>query len=587
MTCETYHYDPARLGFGEGAPRGVRWYKHLEVKLGSATRGAPLVASRRFAPGFYFRTFRTYVYVASSDNTVRAYNEDDLIAGNATPIWVTSLGTPTDSTDSNFDGSKPVVGITSTPVLDPQHDRMFVCSRRYSLPLFEHFSPTRNSVQKPQAVLRAKARAEPGYRFSIGYVMYSISLLDGTILQSAELVDAGAHDRNFQFDAVSQDQRGALNLVSGTVYATFAAFLGDDLGEYHGWLVGCEADNLRTQYFLPTTRTVLGGGCWGPGGAAAASDGSLFIATGNAMYAADPDGKLREAYFKAHVGNPPATSGDYFLSVLRVQKSEGRLEVADWFQPATLPRPNDYPDSHVRPSPTMKLEELDRKDLDFGSSSCLVLPEIDGRHLVVVSTKGFVFLLDRHNLGHSGSALYTEHVFTGRDPSDPTGGRAESHSAPAYLFANGEHLVFLTGGGETGGLVCFKVDTSGPHPTLSSRWKSDVLLSDACASPTVGLSTTDVFGRPEFHALVWIADIAAGNVHLGAPMVQAYDALTGQLLFNSLDFQQTQPVPDLPHYAPITCAGYNLYIGTSNGFAQFRAAPPFVRQLQMETQSRL
>jgi hypothetical protein len=191
----------------------------------------------------------------------------------------------------------------------------------------------------------------------------------------------------------------------------------------------------------------------------------------------------------------------------------------------------------------MSLEELDARDLDFGSSSCLVLPEIDGRHLVVVSTKGFVFLLDGDNLGHSGSALYMEHVFTG-----------QSHTAPAYLFADGEHLVFFTGGGDTG-LVCFRVETGGPDPTLSLKWKVDVSLTDACASPTIGVSTTGMFGQPDFHALVWIADVVAAHVHLGASMVQAFDALTGKLFFNSLDYLWlNQQLPDLPHYAPITCA---------------------------------
>ncbi|MBV8653963.1 MAG: hypothetical protein JO255_21065, partial [Alphaproteobacteria bacterium] len=54
----------------------------------------------------------------------------------------------------------------------------------------------------------------------------------------------------------------------------------------------------------------------------------------------------------------------------------------------------------------------------------------------------------------------------------------------------------------------------------------------------------------------------------------AYDALTGHLVFNSLDFQQEAPVPDLTHYAPITCAGCSLYLGTSTGFVQFRAGRP-------------
>ena len=230
--------------------------------------------------------------------------------------------------------------------------------------------------------------------------MHSISLLDGTVLQSAELSDAGAPDRNFEFDAAWQDQRGALNLVDGTVYATFAAFLGDDLGEYHGWLVGCEADDLKVQYFLPTTRTVLGGGCWGPGGAAAASDGSLFIATGNAMWKLpqpDPDGSLlkerRKEYFAAQGGQSPAAMGDYFLSVLRIKKSR-RSARGRRLVPARLRAPT----RRLPPGSRLPIEADDaapgagRQGPGFRSSSCLILPEIDGRRLVLVSTKGFVIL---------------------------------------------------------------------------------------------------------------------------------------------------------------------------------------------------
>jgi hypothetical protein len=42
---------------------------------------------------------------------------------------------------------------------------------------------------------------------------------------------------------------------------------------------------MNDQWYCSITKNVLGGGCWGPGGAAAAPDGSLSIGTGNATTA--------------------------------------------------------------------------------------------------------------------------------------------------------------------------------------------------------------------------------------------------------------------------------------------------------------
>jgi len=494
------------------------------------------------------------VYIASCDTHIRAYDENDLINGVNAPIWSMSLGDAADPTGSNVGVA---IGITSTPVLDPSKSRMFVCvCQTFVAGLHKNFS----------------------------YHMFAIDMFSGKILQSAELVDPGSPDRNFKFVGMVQDQRGALNLVGGIVYMTFAAFFGNDLGDYHGWLVGCEADDLKQQYFLPTTRTVRAGGCWGPGGAAAASDGSVYIATGNSKFSDDntTDKNEREAYFTGLGGKPPAGQGDYFMAIVKARINQharrpplppvSTLDVIDWFQPATLPRPLRDFGGETGP---VTLQELDGADKDFGSSSCLALPLIDGRNLVVVSTKAFVFLLDGDKLGQSGPPLYANHLFEGSDVSPPhsdgTIDDAESHSAPAYMSVNGEHFIYLSGGGNGNGLFCFQLNTAGPSPTLDWKWNANVPLTDECASPTVSVSTADEFGRPQFHALVWVADIAANTV-LKHQFIRAYDAMTGMLVFDSLASPGTQLQSDLPHYAPITCAGQSVYIGTQGGFALFRAA---------------
>jgi hypothetical protein len=126
----------------------------------------------------------------------------------------------------------------------------------------------------------------------MGIPDYHVNVLNvntGQILQTVALADKGAAGRP-EFNGVLQDQRGGLNLVDGWVYGTFADFLAFDAGQYHGWVVGWQASNPAIQKFLPTTRTVFGGGAWGPGGPAAATDGTLYVATGN--------GITNDAYWK-------------------------------------------------------------------------------------------------------------------------------------------------------------------------------------------------------------------------------------------------------------------------------------------------
>ena len=210
-----------------------------------------------------------------------------------------------------------------------------------------------------------------------------------------------------------------------------------------------------------------------------------------------------------HRGNPPLAVQSHF-----------DLRIVDWFQPSELPTPPDAIQFGDATNP-VPLSYMDWKDMDFGSSSCLVLPEISGRHFVLVSTKAFIFLLDGDSLGNAKMPLQALHYFQGKDALDDT---AESHSAMTYLFAKGEHLIYASGGGNPG-LVCFQLVFDGHTPRLSPKWQADISLTNACASPTVGFSNIGVLGQPEFNALVWIADIAENKKTGAEAFIKAYNAL--------------------------------------------------------------
>lgn len=495
--CQTFHYDAGRLGLGDGAAIGSTWHKQIAVSLGSAVRGAPIfLQGWVLQEGPHAGETHNMVYVATSDNHVNAYAEDRLLAANTTPLWSVNLGPPVTRAGSNI---PPPLGVCSTPVLDPANSRMFVC-----------------------------AYQDAGGGQSV-YHMYALDLDTGSVIQSAPLSDPGAAGRP-TFDGNAQDQRGGLNLVNGRVYATFADFYAYDAGTYHGWVVGCNANNLNNQWYFSTTNNVLAGGCWGPGGAAASADGTLFVATGNATTADN------NYWAGIPSGQHPGDLGDYFIAVVRLGVTymgyAGHLSVLDWYQPTDARTLND-------------------NDLDLGSSSCLILPDIGGMQLLVLSAKDSIYLLNRNALGHWGGELWRAHVFGG-----------ESHSAPAYYKTpTGDHYVYFSGDGLPG-LICYKVVVTSGTATLQEVWRangSGMAFDEACSSPTVGAVTS-----PSNYALVWVADGGA------TPVLRAFNALDGSLVYHS-DTVAADGLGAVPNYPPVTCAGASVYVGTASGFSLYRA----------------
>jgi len=507
--CFTFHYDTERNGAGDGAPAIATWHRYLSVSLGSAVRGAPLcVGAWKFLWGPHAGETHNLVIVATSDNRVLAYGEDQLRLGSTAPLWSTNLGTPVTQAGGNPPSGHPEsnipypLGICSTPVLDPSNARMLVVS-------YQDVGNGNNT-----------------------YKLFALDLNTGTTIQSATLQDPGATGRP-TFDPNLQDQRGGLNLVNGRLSACFADFYAYDYGNYHGWVVSINANNLNDQWFFSVTKTLLGGGCWGPGGVVGAADGTLYVATGNAT---NDD----SSYWSAiPAGHSPGEQGDWFMAVLRLGVQfvgfQGQLVALDWFQPTNIQSLND-------------------NDLDFGSSSPIVLPAINGVETLVLPAKHDIYLLDRNNLKHLGNELWSAHVFAG-----------ESHSAPAhYVTPAGDHYVYISGH-SLPGLICYQV-IPGANPPMQEIWRANIDFRNAPGSPTVG-----VYGN---FALVWVADGGETEDPPNAPGGQAgllaYNAMDGTLVFSSSSVA-SDALGTTAHYPAVTCAGSSVFVGTRDGFACYGA----------------
>src|SRR5207248_2028088 len=132
------------------------------------------------------------------------------------------------------------VGITSTPVIDMTANRIY-----------------------------AVGMVQPGH-----HMLFELDLTSGALVGSMP-VDAADSDPSVQ------NQRAALTLSNGRVFIPYGGRLGD-CGDYHGRVVSVSVSaagpGSLSSYLLPTQRE---GGFWAPPGAAVASDGSLYLASGN------------------------------------------------------------------------------------------------------------------------------------------------------------------------------------------------------------------------------------------------------------------------------------------------------------------
>ena len=250
--------------------------------------------------------------VATQRNEVIAF---DPLTGSRR--WSRTLAPAVSQSELPFGNIDPL-GITGTPIIDPGRRLLFV-----------------------------DAMTAGGH-----HRVFAVSLLDGTI--SGTPVDL---DSSFPgFSSVVQNQRGALALQAGILYAPYSGHYGD-CGDYAGWVVG-----IDTSGALPAAayRTGHGAGIWAMSGVAA-MDGSLFVATGNTIGLTSWNGG--EAILKLAPG--PSFSG----------------APADYYAPANW-------------------KDLDAGDTDVGTAGALPF-DIGGSHFVAtlgkVTPEAKAFLLDYSN----------------------------------------------------------------------------------------------------------------------------------------------------------------------------------------------
>jgi outer membrane protein assembly factor BamB len=397
------------------------------------------------------------IFVATNENDVKALN-----ATTGAKLWDVTLGTPVPQTSLPCGQPYTSYGVMETPVID-----------------------------LPSRTLYVEAFETVGG--AIGHYVHALSI-DTGVEVAGWPVNIGAKVNGFT--ANTQNDRGGLTILNGTLYVPYAGLNGD-CGTYHGWVVGISTSNPATVAAYSTGANR--GGIWG----AVSSDGtSLYAVTGNTD----------------NTGTPAKWSGGEAL--LRFTAGPAFSGAAtDYFTPSNWPT-------------------LDNYDGDLGSAASVLfdLPGATPSTLAVAAGKwGVVHLLNRASLGGvgtgngvTGEGLFSLAFSAVQNMENPPGSKGTpasytssgTGSTVRYVVLHSESNITASvcpkGSGD---LLALRVTAASP-PKLVPVWCA---ASGGKGAPIA--TTTDGTSN----ALVWIVSTggSGGAGNAGTNDLLAFDGDTG------------------------------------------------------------
>ena len=367
----TQHYDTARTGQNVNetilTPRNVNtntFGKLFSIPVDGAVYAQPLYMGNLTISG---RGQHKVVFVATEHDSVYAFDADTNGGANAIPLWKITLldaahgaaagAAPESSADLSNGDIQAEIGITATPVIDPNTGTMYVVGE---------------TVENDVVVQRLHALS----------VTTGAEKFGGPVVLKASVPGTGNGSSGgvLNFDPKWENNRAGLLLLNGIVYLGFGSH--GDNGPWHGWILAYNAATLAQTGVFCTTANGIGSGIWmsGAGLAADVMDpahapfGRMFVATGNGSY----DATL-----------PYTNSMSYGDGQLRLDLTNGVPRVTDAFTPYNQ-------------------QSLNASDSDLASGGVLLLPDqTTGGHvhlLVQVGKQGTIYLVDRDHMGDYGAA---------------------------------------------------------------------------------------------------------------------------------------------------------------------------------------
>ena len=298
---------------------------------------------------------RNVLYVATGNDSVYLFDADDgqplaqRSLGHPVPVpfadFTTGSGHPGDTCHFN---SLPQIGITSTPVLDPVSNTLYVVATTADEQLAAEPIGQCAAVQDPTHVYRVQLHA-----------------LDSRTLAerpgSPVTVDPNYEydDQVIPFLANRQLQRPGLLLSQGRVYLAFGSYT--DRRPYYGWVISYDAKTLAQV------------GVWvsAPEGVNTQYSGLTAIWQSGQGLAADADGNV---YFLTGNGQ----NGSQFPYTNAAVELSSDLSVVSYFRP-------------------FNGDALNNGDLDLSSSGAMLIPETN--FVIGGGKEGRVYVMNRGDLG--------------------------------------------------------------------------------------------------------------------------------------------------------------------------------------------
>ena len=461
-------------------------------------------------------TTRNVVFIATEHDSVYAFDAD---SPSCVQLWnVNFLGTGvTTLTPSDLQGNTditPEIGITSTPVIDPATNTLYVVPK------------TRETVGTVSG--QTCTTSTPCFV----HRLHALDLITGAEKFGGPMIVTAPNFNSFQ-----HLQRPALLLNNGTLYIAFGSH--GDHNPYQGWVMGYNPATLAQKFATPLTNAVVGsccnrGGIWGGGaGPAADASGNIYVSTGNGTY----DG-----------------STNYSDSTVKLSATGS---IVDWFTPF---------DQSV----------FNANDIDLGSSGVTVLPDSVAStthpHLAVATGKvAILYLLDISQPSPGGTKMGKFNSSTNNDVQEVV----PVPPPNTTLLDGGDYgnIAFWTTGPNSGNIY-----TTGQNFPLSQFSISNGAISTPQSAqstntfpPRGGIPAVAANGSTG--GVVWILDINTGWQTNTPTILDAYDATNvATRLYTSPNSGPGAAGPAVKFTVPMVANG-KVYVGAQYIFSVYGLLP--------------
>src|SRR5712692_6340485 len=512
----TQRYDSARDGLNANETtltlsnvNTSTFGKLFSVPVDGRVFAQPLYVPNVSIPG---NGIHNVIYIATQHDSVYAYDAD---GPRSQPLWTVNLATsncPNGWTCTSVPASVglgtdvlPEVGITSTPVIDPSTNTLYVVAKTQEIS-----GSTTNFVYRLHALDITAGAERPN----------SPVVIQGQVPGSGNPNNSGF----LVFSPLHSLQRPGLVLVNNSVYIAFGSW--NEVDIWHGWLFGYGASSLaQLAVFSVTPNGGEGyGGIWMHGqGLDADVNGYLYFSTGNGGF------------------NGVANYSDSYLKM-----ATPGLTVADYFTP-------------------FNQAILDTGDLDVASGGLMLLPDSAGTaqhpHILIGCGKnGAIYVIDRDSMGHYNSSNDSQiiqellNVIGGTHVSNNSSAYAANClSSPAYWQGN----VYLGGVNDSVKIFSF---TNGLMSTWAVSHSSEVYQFPG-ASPVVSANGSS-------QGVVWtIENGGTANQQDSSgttAVLHAYDATNlANELYNSNQVASDFAGAPVKFTMPVVANG-KVYVGTQS-----------------------